>query len=104
MSFPGELKIIVVDNNKKSETLLKGISEGRYKIDLIVTMEKPSDSVSATAAEAGVKVITFEDMEAAGKENLQEFVVCIMRTCHKTEAITKNTKKYMYTYTYHNPH
>jgi len=69
-----ELKIIVVDNNTKSETLLKGISDNRYTLDLIVSMEKPSESVAASAAEAGVKLMTFEGVEAAGKEDLQEFV------------------------------
>jgi len=69
-----ELKIIVVDNNKKSETLLKGISEGLYQLDLIVTMEEPTDSVSSAASEGGVKLMTFDEVETVGKDNMKEFV------------------------------
>lgn len=69
-----EIKILVVDNDKKSEKIIAGISEGRYTLDLLITMEKPNEKVSAAAAGAGLKLMTFEDVEASGKENIQEFV------------------------------
>nr|XP_002129741.1 long-chain-fatty-acid--CoA ligase 1-like [Ciona intestinalis] len=69
-----DLKIVVVDNNGKAKSLLSGVKEGQFTATLIIMMSQPNEEVTNLAKETDTKVMTFEQVEEVGKNNLKEFV------------------------------
>jgi len=79
---------VIVDQVAKAKSLLKGVKEDNFKIHLIVSMDDVTDDAKNAASDVGVKVMTFAEIEAAGEENLREFVVssfvCKLLSCAKS--------------------
>nr|XP_002129904.1 long-chain-fatty-acid--CoA ligase 1 [Ciona intestinalis] len=69
-----EIQIIVVDTNVKTKNLLAAVKGGKFAVTLIITMETPDDEAKSFAESANVRLMTFEQVEEVGKNNLKEFV------------------------------
>ena len=75
----GELKFVVVNKTAKVKTLLEEGKQGNILLDTIITMEEPNEEVKTMAEETGTKLKTFQEVLEAGKSDLKDFVVSIMR-------------------------
>lgn len=70
-----ELKIIVVDTDKKVNTLLEIVKAGKFKIDLIISMQAFTEDAKIAADNLSVKLNTFEDVKNLGMQDMKDFVV-----------------------------
>ena len=71
----GELKFIVVDNDMKVETLLKGVQDSKYSIETLILMKEAAPSIKQKCTAAGVEILSFKEVCALGKSALKAFVV-----------------------------
>jgi len=69
-----ELKIIVVDNEKKATTLLNCVNSGTFKLDLVVIMDEPSIKIRESAKSNEVELMTFKEVVELGKEEILDIV------------------------------
>ena len=69
------MKVVVVDKPVKAMTLLTGVKNNDYQLDMIVVMDTITDDVTNAANETSVNVKSFDEILSIGADNLQDFVV-----------------------------
>lgn len=69
-----ELKIIVVDTPEKANLLLTCVQEGKFKLELLITMFKPTDELVNFALPSNVTMMSFYEVKELGKLHIKNFL------------------------------